>query len=53
MDARFLFFLGFIFTLSFTLSFILALNLPADHLVAPARNRLPLINAVIVDRGKP
>ena len=51
MDVRFLFFLGFVFALTFSL--VLVLNLPSAQPAAQARNRLPLINAVIVDRGKP
>lgn len=50
MGARFLLFLGFVFALVFSL--VLALSLPSAQPAAHARNRLPLVNAVIVDRGK-
>jgi hypothetical protein len=51
MDARFLFFLGLISALAF-LSLILILGFSTSP-TTPKRDRLPVVNAVIVDRGKP
>lgn len=52
MGARFLLFLRFVFTLVFGLSFVLAWDFSSPQPAPHARNRLPLVNAVIVDRGK-